>query len=92
MEDTFNRTFVIENQLGLHARPAAQLVQTTHKYPNVDVRITKNGETVDGKSIMGVLMLCAELGSSINVIAKGDGAEQLLNELEQLIKNKFGEE
>jgi len=92
MEEAISRTFTIENQLGLHARPAAQLVQTAHKYPNVDLKISKDGETVDGKSIMGVLMLCAELGSTINITTKGDGAEQLLNELEQLIKNKFGEE
>ena len=92
MPEQFSKLLTIENELGLHARPAALFVQTTHKYPDVEVQVIKEGETVDGKSIMGVLMLCAEVGSSIEIVATGDGAEELLEELEKLVKDKFYED
>lgn len=85
------RTFLIENRAGLHARAAAQLVQLATKFQS-EVLITKDGETVNGKSIMGVMMLAAVTGSSIIVGIDGDDAEQAMNALADLITRKFDEE
>ena len=78
------KEIIIQNKLGLHARPAAIFVQTANKF---DSRITveKESERVNGKSIMGILMLGAEKGSSIIVEAEGADAEQALEELERLV-------
>ena len=92
MAEQISRLLTIENELGLHARPAALFVQTTHKYPDAEVKVVKDGEVVDGKSIMGVLMLCAEAGSSIEVVVMDEEPDKLLDELEELIKNKFYED
>lgn len=85
------KEFVIQNKLGLHARPAARFVQLTNKFSSEIV--LKRGETeVNGKSIMGVLMLAAPEGSTIKVIAEGEDAEMAVLEIESLINNRFGEE
>lgn len=81
----------ILNSLGLHARPAAQLVKITTKF-DCDVFISKDGMEVNAKSIMGVMMLAAEQGSFISVKCDGDGEEDCLRELKQLVDNKFYEE
>jgi phosphocarrier protein HPr len=85
------RTVDIINKLGLHARAAAKLVTLASKF-TADVRIRKDGREVSGKSIMGVMMLAAARGSQITLIAEGSDAQQALDELGQLIAERFGEE
>jgi phosphocarrier protein len=80
----------IKNKLGLHARAAALLVQTINKF-EAEVTISKDGQTVDGRSIMGVLTLAATHGSKIEVGAKGQQAEEALRAVEKLIDKKFFE-
>ena len=90
---TNNRvTLTIENTLGLHARPAALFVQTANKYPDCEVKVSKDGNIVNGKSIMGLMMLAAAQGNQITIEASGKDADKALEELVQLVKNKFGEE
>jgi len=85
-----NRNVVIKNKLGLHARAAALLVQTVSRY-NSDVYLEKDGHRVNGKSIMGVMMLAAAKGSTVRVEASGEDAGELLVQVEQLVDNRFGE-
>lgn len=85
------RTIPIINKLGLHARAAAKLVTLASKF-EADVRIRKDGREVSGKSIMGVMMLAAANGSEITLIAEGADAAQALDELSQLVADRFGEE
>ena len=85
------RSFIIANELGLHARAATRLVQTANRFEaNVDVE--KDGTRVNGKSIMGVLMLMAAKGTRITVFADGADAEAAMDAVEKLIENKFDEE
>lgn len=84
------KDLVIENKLGLHARAAAQIVRTASSYSS-RVILAKDGMEVDGKSIMGIMMLAAAKGSSVTVQAQGDDEGQALAGLEQLFKDKFGE-
>ncbi len=84
------KSFTIKNKLGLHARAAALFVKVTHKC-QADVKVECDGIEVEGKSIMGVMMLAAGLGSVIKVKADGPDAELVLRELETLIEDKFGE-
>lgn len=85
------RTVRISNKLGLHARPAAEFVKLASRFRS-EIRVRKEGMEVNGKSIMGVMMLAAECGSSITIIASGDDAAAALDELALLVDNKFGEE
>jgi phosphocarrier protein len=84
------RTVKIVNELGLHARAATKLVQLASKYP-CEVTLTKDGHEVNGKSIMGVLMLVASKGSTVTIKAKGDRDEEAVAVIVQLIEDKFGE-
>ncbi len=84
------RTFLIVNTLGLHARAAAQLVQTANRY-RCEIHVEKDGMLVNGKSIMGVLTLAAAKGSTIRVLADGDDAEVAMTALAKVIENGFGE-
>ncbi|HZR83839.1 MAG TPA: HPr family phosphocarrier protein [Candidatus Binatia bacterium] len=84
------RTFVIRNRLGLHARAAAQLVQLAADYKS-DLVISKDGQEVNGKSIMGLMMLAASQGATIDVEADGPDAEELMKAVEALIEAKFNE-
>ncbi|MCB5247349.1 MAG: HPr family phosphocarrier protein [Candidatus Cloacimonetes bacterium] len=81
----------ITNSLGLHARPSTLIVRAATKY-RCDFYIEKNSMRVNGKSIMGVMMLAAECGSELNLIADGIDEEYLLEEIEELIKSGFGED
>ena len=83
-------SFMIQNRLGLHARAAALLVQTIAPF-DADVFVSKDGETVNGKSIMGLMMLAAGMGSSIEVEARGREAAEALRAIGALIKDKFRE-
>jgi phosphocarrier protein HPr len=85
------QTFTIRNRLGLHARAAALLVKTANRF-EANVTIEKDGVEVNGKSIMGVLMLAASKGSRITVRVEGDHATQAIQSLGKLIDDKFGEE
>lgn len=80
----------IKNKLGLHARAAALLVQTVNRF-GAQVTISKDGQTADGRSIMGVLTLAGTQGSKIQVEAVGDDAEQCVRALEKLIDKRFNE-
>lgn len=84
-------TFTIVNRLGLHARAAAQLVQTANRF-TANVHVEKEGEEVNGKSIMGILMLAAPKGSSIKITVSGDDADEAYRELAALIEDGFGED
>ena len=85
------KDLTIENRNGLHARPAALFVKTSSRYRS-EVWVEKDGERVNGKSIMGLMLLAAGKGSVLRVIAEGADAEKVLTELEQLISTRFGEE
>ena len=84
------RTVQIVNKNGLHARPAAEIVKLAAKYES-NIVVIKDDLDVNGKSIMGVMMLAAECGSSITFRAEGPDAEQALDALAALVRNKFGE-
>ncbi|MBI5683173.1 MAG: HPr family phosphocarrier protein [Deltaproteobacteria bacterium] len=85
------KTFTIQNRLGLHARAAAQFVQITNRFKS-DILVSKGKQEINGKSIMGVMMLAAAEGSRITVTANGDDAENLIYAIEKLINDKFGED
>ena len=85
------RSFIIANELGLHARAATRLVQTTNRF-EAEVDVEKDGTRVNGKSIMGVLMLVAAKGTRITVFADGPDAEAAMDAIGVLIENKFDEE
>ncbi|MBP9085712.1 MAG: HPr family phosphocarrier protein [Kofleriaceae bacterium] len=88
--NTSEQTLLIQNELGLHARAATKFVQQASKFP-CEVSITKDGQEVNGKSIMGVLMLVASKGTSVTVRARGERAPEALAALVALINDKFGE-
>jgi phosphocarrier protein HPr len=81
---------VIPNKKGLHARASAQFVRCASGF-SADVRVTREGHTVGGTSIMGLMMLAAGPGSTITVTAKGYEARECLDALEGLLSDKFGE-
>lgn len=80
--------FTITNKLGIHARPAAQLVKTANKF-DADITIEKDGEEADGKSIMGLMMLAAGHGSVLTVTTEGDDADGALAAIGDLIQRDF---
>lgn len=84
------REMTIINQLGLHARAAAAFVKVANRYRS-EIMVSKEATRVNGKSIMGVLMLAAAQGSIITVEASGDDADEALNALQELVNNRFGE-
>jgi phosphocarrier protein len=85
------KDLTVTNKLGIHARPAALFVKIASRYV-CEILVEKDGEMVNGKSIMGLMMLAAGPGCRIKVQATGADASQALNELETLIKRKFDEE
>jgi phosphocarrier protein HPr len=84
------RTVKIVNKLGLHARPAAEIVKTAARFKS-DITIIRDDLEVNGKSIMGVMMLAAEFGSTILLRAEGVDADGALDALAALVAAKFGE-
>lgn len=90
-EQTHRVTVTILNELGMHARAATQFVQVASQYP-CEVSVEKDGQEVNGKSIMGVLMLVASQGSQITIITRGEQAQEAGEALAQLVENRFGEE
>jgi phosphocarrier protein HPr len=89
MSDVSGR-FTVINQLGLHARAATKLVQLASKYP-CDVEIAREEQSANGKSVMGVLLLCGSKGTVLDVRASGDRAEECVKAIGELIADKFGE-
>jgi phosphocarrier protein len=87
---TESAEFRLINRLGLHARAAAQLVQTANRF-KADVFVVKDGEEVNGKSIMGLLMLAAPVGSLLRVTISGDDAAEAMQAIGALINDGFGE-
>jgi phosphocarrier protein HPr len=85
------KDLIIENRNGLHARPAALFVKTASRF-RAEVWVEKDDERVNGKSIMGLMMLAAGKGSVLKVTAEGEDASTVITELESLIKTRFGEE
>lgn len=85
------RKIKVTNKLGLHARPAALFVQTANQF-ECDIWVRKGKQQVNGKSIMGLMMLAAGPGSVLTLAAEGTDAAKALDSLERLFKNKFGEE
>lgn len=81
----------IVNELGLHARPAAMFVKLANEFIS-DITVEKGSETVNGKSIMGIMMLAAGKGSRIKVTVEGPDAQEAIEAIEKLILSKFGEE
>ena len=86
-----SREFVISNKLGLHARPSALFVKTASRFP-CEIWVEKDGEQVNGKSIMGLMMLAAASGATLIVSAEGDEALEALAALEELITSGFQED
>src|SRR5712675_47556 len=86
-----SKELMVINKLGIHARPAAMFVKTANRF-DCDIFVEKDGEKVNGKSIMGLMMLAAGPGSKLTVHAEGQDASQALAELESLFNAKFDEE
>ena len=84
------KEMVVQNKLGVHARPAAMFVKIANRYDS-DIFVEKDGETVNGKSIMGLMMLAAGPGSKLQIRAIGDDASKALTEIEDLLRRKFDE-
>ena len=85
------RDFRVSNRLGLHARPAAKFVQTANRF-NCDIFVEKDGQKINGKSIISLLVLSAGPGSKLTVSAQGEDASEALAELELLVKKGFEEQ
>ena len=84
------KELLVQNKMGIHARPTAMIVRITNKF-KADVFVEKDEEQVNGKSIMGLMMLAAGKGSKVKFLATGEDAAQLLIELEALFAKKFDE-
>ena len=84
------KELLVQNKMGIHARPAAMIVRITNKF-KANVFVEKDEEQVNGKSIMGLMMLAAGKGSKVKFLASGADAQQMLDELDQLFARKFDE-
>ena len=85
-----SKEMTVLNRLGLHARPSAMFVKVCNRH-KCDIWVERDGEQVNGKSIMGLMMLAAGKGSKVKFLATGEDAQQMLAELEQLFARKFDE-
>src|SRR5215212_9273045 len=89
-DNLMTKELLVVNKLGIHARPAAMFVKTANRF-TCDIFVEKDGEKVNGKSIMGLMMLAAGPGSKLTIYAQGHDASQAMAELETLFKQKFEE-
>ena len=89
--DRFEKEITIVNRLGMHARPAAMFVRIASRY-RCDIWVEKDGDEINGKSIMGLMMLAAGQGSKLRLRCEGADAQEALRELEQLVAGRFNEE
>ncbi|MEI6598069.1 MAG: HPr family phosphocarrier protein [bacterium] len=85
------REFTVQNRMGIHTRPSAQIVRLANRYPDVEISVSKDDEVVNGKSIMGLMMLAAGQGSRLKFSAAGKDAAQFLAEMDTLFSRKFDE-
>lgn len=85
------KDFTITNRLGIHARPAALLAKAASRFSS-DIRVMKDGLEINGKSIMGIMMLAAAQGNTITIRAAGSDEKAAILALEELLENKFGED
>ena len=90
-DSSVTKEMMVINKLGIHARPAAMFVKIANKFES-DIFVEKDGERVNGKSIMGLMMLAAGPGSKLMIFAEGDDAARAVVELEALLKRKFDED
>jgi phosphocarrier protein HPr len=90
-EKKITKELTIINRLGLHARPSAMFVKICSRH-SADIWVEKDGEQVNGKSIMGLMMLAAGQGSKLRVTCEGGDAEKALEEIESLIQRRFDED
>src|SRR3974390_1892772 len=88
---TMTKDVLVATKLGIHARPAALFVKTANRF-TCDIFVEKDGEKVNGKSIMGLMMLAAGPGSKLLIHAEGSDAAKAIAEIESLLKRKFDEE
>ncbi|MGQ9695148.1 MAG: HPr family phosphocarrier protein [Thermodesulfobacteriota bacterium] len=86
-----SRSYIIKNKFGLHARPSASFVQTASRF-RAEIKVERDGQVADGKSIMDLMMLAAAQGTKITIRAQGDDAREALEALGTLIEGRFGEE
>jgi phosphocarrier protein len=86
-----DRTVTIVNKLGLHARAAAKFVTLASSFAS-EIKLARDGQEVNGKSIMGVMMLAASRGCQVTLSASGDDEREAISRLAELIENRFGEE
>lgn len=84
------KELVIENELGLHARPSALFVKTANRFKS-NIFVEKEGEVINGKSIMGLMMLAAGKGTKLKIVAEGADADAAVAALEEIFRNKFNE-
>jgi phosphocarrier protein HPr len=87
---TARGTFEVRNKLGLHARAATKLVQLATRYP-CEIVVSREGQSANAKSVMGVLLLCGAMGSCLDFEASGQQAEEAVRAIGELIGNRFGE-
>jgi len=85
------KKLTIQNRLGIHARPAALFAKTASRYP-CEIRVGKDGLDVNGKSIMGIMMLAAAQGNEIEIVAEGPQEEEAIRALDRIVCDRFGEE
>ena len=91
-DDFLIREVTIANKLGIHARPAAMFVKTANRFGGCEIFVEKDGEKINGKSIMGLMMLAAGPGSKLTLHVRGADAPTAIAELESLVKRKFDED
>jgi phosphocarrier protein HPr len=91
METALSQIFMIKNKFGLHARPSASFVQTASRFRS-EIKVEKDGQMADGKSILDLMMLAAAQGTRITIKAQGEDARDALKALGDLIEGRFGED
>jgi phosphocarrier protein len=91
MTDQARGTFEVKNKLGLHARAATKLVQLASRF-SADIVISRGDQQANAKSVMGVLLLCGSKGTKLDIEAKGLDADNAVNQIGELISNRFGED
>lgn len=84
--------FEVTNRMGIHARPAAMIVRIANRFHNTEIWVEKDTELINGKSIMGLMMLAAGYGTQLKFMTKGPYAQKLLDEIEILFDRKFEED
>ncbi len=90
MQEPITKEILVENKMGIHARPAAMFVKVASQF-NADIFVEKDGERINGKSIMGLMMLAAGPGSRLVIEATGSDAQEAIDAITELLESKFNE-